>query len=386
MYVKGCPAILVPARADWGPTARDRDAPPVLPKRTCLGRLRESWTRKTGKPLYPPPASLARAAPPRAEKGTLSTTYAPFASFYLPGKSKRIANGFQPRYPAHIMVDHDVSAADWDRFLADIRVVGKVRPGEKALMTLCWFVFLPCNICCCGGAVLSTLVSLALLEHAHRRHIPKMLELIELYQYRFFRARGLDVFVACGATRLTGHFPGDKSYVHAPPVEVGAPPTISTSVEEAELIRRVPTCQHEAVLEARYANRAPSAISAAFMNPQARADASARRAEIRTAARQRAAERRADLRQERLEGVDARQGRFRIVVQPLAAPPPPPPRESLAYMAALERAWGGVQPQAAQPAGEPAGEPAGKPVGEPAGKSAGEPAGEPAGKSAGKSG
>ena len=55
-------------------------------------------------------------------------TYSSFPAFYLPGKhEKQITRGFEARYPAKVMVDHDVSAVDWDRFLINLRVAGALR-------------------------------------------------------------------------------------------------------------------------------------------------------------------------------------------------------------------------------------------------------------------
>lgn len=332
-YVKGCPALLIPTNADWAPTVRDRNAPGVLPERSWTGKIRNSFARKSGKPLRPYPASFARLAPPPSPKGT---TYSGFPTFYLPGKSKRITNGFQPRYPAHIMVDHDVSAVDWDRFLMDLQVTGKTRAVDKAIATLVYLPLVPfCGCCCgffCGWIALSSL---------QRRYVADVLALVEAYQYRFFQPRGLDVFVACGSTRLTGYFPGDDSYLDAPPVEAGAPAGFSNKVEEHEYLRRVPRNKRKTVLAVRHANKMPGTVRTAMIDPESRAEAKDRKQVIKADQKRLKEERRSHLRQEKHDGIEiTKSGKYRIVVQQLSGEPPKPTSDALLHIAELERKWG----------------------------------------------
>ena len=56
-----------------------------------------------------------------------------------------------------------------------------------------------------------------------KRYIPDVLAHVELYQYRFFGPRRLDVFVACKTARISSYFPGDESYLESPPVEMDYP-------------------------------------------------------------------------------------------------------------------------------------------------------------------
>ena len=105
-----------------------------MPSRTIRGRLGGMQERRASKPLKPMPPSLSRPVPPQGSmtarfaseiKGRTLPTYSDFEPFYLPGKNKRhLQEGIEPRYPAAILVDHDVSAVDWDRFLVNIRVAG----------------------------------------------------------------------------------------------------------------------------------------------------------------------------------------------------------------------------------------------------------------------
>lgn len=97
------------------------------------------WERSAGQPLTPLPESFKRTpsmASKKIEYGHYPT-YSPLQAFYLPDEhEKHLADGFQPRYPGHIMVDHNVSAVDWDHFLINIRVSGALRTHEHIVSNL----------------------------------------------------------------------------------------------------------------------------------------------------------------------------------------------------------------------------------------------------------
>lgn len=219
--VDGCPALLVPNNDDWAPSERDLAAPAILPARTMGGRMRTMWSRSAGKPLKPMPASFHRTppAPSHSKKDPLAPTYSTFKPFYVPGKDKKhLQEGFEPRYPADIMVDHNVSAVDWDRFLVNIRVAGALRGREHLIANLA-----PAPLIVLHAAYGNYFITKAIMSKFKKRHVPEVLALIETYQHRFFQPRGLDVFIAMGTQRISGHFPGDTSYEEAPPVVLGFP-------------------------------------------------------------------------------------------------------------------------------------------------------------------
>ena len=338
-YVNGRPALLVPASADCAPTARDRLAPPLLPSRTYVGELRESFSRSNSKPLRQAPASFERPAPPEDPHGTTGgPTYADFQSFYLPGQPERGAAAFQPRYPAHIMVDHDVSAADWDRFLTDVRFVGKWRGADASAIGLCILTGMVCSM---AAFPIAAVLATAVMSNRRAARTNEVLALVETYQYRFFRKRRLDVFVACGASRITGHFPGDMSYLAAPPVEVGMPDSFNAEIEELELLRRVPVAQRRPIHEHRHAHTVPGTFRSAFLDADTRRRAAECQQLIRADKQRRAAERDCCRAQEKLDGThQLRHGRYRLVVQPLSGPVAQPSDDALAHILHLERMWG----------------------------------------------
>lgn len=346
-YVKGCPPLLVPINSDWAPTDRDRNAPPVLPSRTFIGMMFTAFSRRPGKPLRPIPASFKREAPPVSKNGP---TYSQFAAFYLPGRHKRqIANGFQPRYPADIMVDHDVSAVDWDRFLVNIRVAGALRGHDHLIANL-----IPAPLFLVHAAYGNYWITRAIMSGLQRRYIPEVLALIETYQYRFFQPRKLDVFVACGTSRMSGYFPGDDSYLSAPPVELGmrvdssdssgsssGSSSESSDSEEDEYLRRVPRKERKSVKAAKSANRIPSKKELVKMSSTERAEAEERIKAIKSDRKRLVAQRRDELEEEKRAGIALKKhGKYRIIVQPMMGEPVRPTQEWITRMIEREKKWG----------------------------------------------
>ena len=296
--IKGCPSILVPISPDWSPTERDKFAPPVLPSRSFMGHMRASRDVEPGRPLDEIPASFRRPAPPQNVAGP---TYSSFKPFYLPGlHSSRIGRGFERRYPGPVMVDHDVSAVDWDRFLLNLRVAGALRAVDY------WVASPALGLMASIGAVygrnLSTKWSLRYKEYDY---IPDVLALVETYQHNFFMPRNLDVFVACGNQRLTGFFPGDRSYLGAPPVEIGL------RINGSD-IPDVPELRSRGILHGIFR------ISGSKKVAPAETSAKTRQEEIDAYKQRIVAQRTAELNAERKAGMRAdKQGKFRLVVQPL---------------------------------------------------------------------
>lgn len=240
------------------------------------------------------------------------------------------------------MVDHDVSAADWDRFLTDLRFLGKFRSGDASAIGLCVLTGLVCSM-----AALPVTVVLASAVMANRRSARnnEVLALVETYQYRFFRKRRLDVFIACGASRITGHFPGDRSYLDAPPVEVGMPDSFNAEIEELELLRRIPMTERHPIHANRNAHAVPGTFRSAFLDADSRRRVAESQKLIKEDKQRRAAERDCDRAQEKLDGThQMRHGRYRLVVQPLVGRVPEPSDDILASMLALERMWGYNRP------------------------------------------
>lgn len=344
-FVKGCPSLLVPINSDWAPTDRDKNAPPVLPSRTFIGMMRTAFSRTPGKPLRPIPASFKRDVPPASGNGP---TYSEFPAFYVPGRHKRqIANGFQPRYPADIMVDHDVSAVDWDRFLVNIRVAGALRGHDHLIANL-----IPAPLFLVHAAHGNYWITRAIMSGLQRRYIPEVLALVETYQYRFFQPRRLDVFVACGTSRLTGYFPGDDSYLSAPPVELGlrvddsdssdssdsSGSSDSSDSEEDEYLRRVPRKERKSV---KAAKQVPSKKELAKMNPSDRAEMEERVRNMKSDRKKVVAQRRDELEEEKRAGVALKKhGKYRIIVQPMMGEPVQPTQEWITRMVEREKKWG----------------------------------------------
>lgn len=348
-FVKGCPPLLVPFNDNWAPTERDKQAPPVLPSRTFIGKVRTAFSRKAGKPLRPTPMSFLREAPPPSKEGP---TYSSFQAFYIPGKHKKqIANGFEPRYPADVMVDHDVSAVDWDRFLVNLRVAGALRGYDHLIANL---IPAPLHLVYAGYG--NFWITKAIMSGLQRRYIPEVLALVEAYQYRFFQPRRLDVFVACGTSRLSGYFPGDDSYLHAPPVETGlridesesessssssGSSSESSDSEADEYLRRVPRKDRKALKSSRSASQIPSKKKLAKLDPVTRAQMEAKLSQQKSDRERILQQRRKELEEEEKAGMRIKKhGKYRIVVQPMCGSPVVPTKEWARRLMKREKSWG----------------------------------------------
>ena len=345
--INGCPQLLTPRSHDWAPSELDLAAPQVLPRRSLLGVLHVMFSRSAGKPLNPVPQSFLRDPPEPNEKPPApngmptAPTYSSFPAFYLPGKhEKHIARGFEARYPAKVMVDHDVSAVDWDRFLVNLRVAGALRSHDHLLANLA-----PAPLFLVHAGAGNYWITRGIMSALQKRYIPDVLALVELYQYRFFGPRRLDVFVACKTERISGYFPGDESYLESLPVEMGYPIDSSSddgsssesSDSSDEQRRRIDRRRRKQIQAQRRQSR-----PASYKNLRGadRAAALEHRRDVEQSWSQVLARRKAAIAEEQALGFNTRKhGKYRIVVQPLTEEPPSPSAECLQRMAVQEQRW-----------------------------------------------
>jgi hypothetical protein len=333
-FIKGCPALLLPINDNWAPTARDLEAPCVLPARKFAGRARVMWERSAGKPLDPLPASFERPAPARSVNAVPGSepnapTYSSFDPFYVPGKKKQIAQGFEPRYPAHIMVDHNVSAIDWDRFLVNLRVVGALRGYETWISILA-----PMPLILVHAGYGNYWITKGIMAAFAKRHHPEVLALVEIYQHRFFQPRGLDVFIARGNKRVTGHFPGDQTYLRAPNVELGLPLKKGRKLKNIDSSSESDSDSSE--------DEATSKQERKIAKKKAKIARKEAKIEKKVKVMEMASRRREAIREEEAEGfkIPKRPGKYRLIVQPQVGPAPQPPAAWLQRMETTEKKWG----------------------------------------------
>lgn len=178
------------SNAEWAPTRADYDLC-ALPKVDIMLRLKAQLNRKAGNPLNPPPRSFQRA--PRLAPNARR----PFEPIILKtdGKTGLIGAGFKPTYYGPVLAAHDVSAADFHRFLEDIFTAGKVGAGGQAIAGVA-------PVTMHLGAT-GYFVTKAILKGMCRRNEPLVVDTIETWQARFFGPRGLDVYVVQDGVRCT---------------------------------------------------------------------------------------------------------------------------------------------------------------------------------------
>lgn len=341
--IKGVPALLVPVTEDWSPTVQDVAAPKILPKRSLRARLETMWLSSAGKPLKEAPHSFRRPVPGPGELGCNGGTddriqkatpyYRPFAAFYLPGKNKKyLSEGFEARYPASIMTDHNVSALDWDRFLRDICTAGALPFREHLVANL-----IPTPLILVHAGLANYFITRAIMGRYKRRHVPLIISLVEVYQVRFFQPRRLDVFVVRGTQRLSGHFPGDYSFLEESQYELGVPadlPSDSSPFSSADKgnFKHLPTSERRAAKQERQRHYAAAKRTALMKQGEMMAQRPAMIARRRIA-----------VQEERMQGFTIKKhGKYRIIVQPQMRRPPQPTQEDYRKIVELEKFLGRV--------------------------------------------
>lgn len=178
---------------DWAPTLEDQQLR-QLPKIDFSLRVKARLSRSAGKPFDPEPRSFQR--PPRVSAAQ------PFRPIVLEsdGKTGLIGAGFRPNYFGPLMTAHDVSAADYARFLEDIFTAGKVSGAGQVVANVA-----PITM---HMGITGYFVTKAIVKGMARRNEPLVIETIETWQERFFGPRGLDVYAVSKGERATAKHRG----------------------------------------------------------------------------------------------------------------------------------------------------------------------------------
>jgi hypothetical protein len=172
------------ASPDWSPGPGDASLLEI-PRKNFGDSVKTRFSRSPGNPLEPPPPSLSRPPPPRSA----STTYSPFEPFYLPGKGEFVGDGFIPVYPGRVMVDHNISAADWERFLEDIVVAAELTGSQLFIGE----VVVPLVLSPLHLGLGADFITEEITGDMQERKVPLAVALIESYQRALFQPRGVDV-------------------------------------------------------------------------------------------------------------------------------------------------------------------------------------------------
>ncbi|EPQ31824.1 uncharacterized protein PFL1_00023 [Pseudozyma flocculosa PF-1] len=178
---------------DWAAT-RDDTLLLSLPKQAFKMRVKQRFARSPGDIFNPPAPSFSR--PPSGQ-----WSYSPFVPISVKAQGKLLADGFKPLYPGRVLADHDVSAADWARFLEDIDVAGRLSGGQSVFANVA-------PVTMHLGAT-GYFITKAIEKGMKRKKIPVIAETVETWQQNFFIPRRLDVYIVEGNERLTARQPGE---------------------------------------------------------------------------------------------------------------------------------------------------------------------------------
>ncbi len=166
----------------------------ALPKQAFMMRVKARFARTAGDIFNPPAPSFQR-------QPATQWTYQPFPPISIKAAGKLLSDGFKPLYPGRVLADHDVSAADWARFLEDIQVAGRLTGGQSV-----WSNVAPVTMHL--GAT-GYFVTKAIEKGMKKKKVPFIAEAVETWMENFFGARRLDVYIVDGKERITARRPGE---------------------------------------------------------------------------------------------------------------------------------------------------------------------------------
>jgi hypothetical protein len=156
-------------------------------------KVKARLARGAGNPFDPEPISFARPVP-RSAVEARAYGFRPII-IQPEGKSGFIGGGFKPNYFGPLLASHDVSAADYARFLEDIFTAGKISGVGHIVATAAPIAM--------HAGLTGFLITKAITKALARRNEPLVVETIETWQERFFGPRGLDVYAAQEGERAT---------------------------------------------------------------------------------------------------------------------------------------------------------------------------------------
>lgn len=178
---------------DWRATPSDLELT-GLPQQKLMSRVKQRFARSPGEVWDKPPPSFGRTP----QQGW---SYAPFEPFSLPAAGEQLADGFKPLYFGRVLADHDVSAADWARFLEDISVAGRMTGGQQVISNIA-------PVTMHLGAT-GYFVTKAIQKRMKQSKNPVISETVEMWEQNFFLRRGLDVYIRDTEGRMTSYAPGE---------------------------------------------------------------------------------------------------------------------------------------------------------------------------------
>lgn len=176
--------------SEWSPTQQDYNAL-VLPTIDFTMRLKAKFAGRGPDQVFEkPPVSFSRRPNPQKFQ---PRPFAPWSARSA-DKGRMAGKGFKGTYPGDIMVPHDVSAADWFRFLEDIVVSAKLSGAQNVISNVA-------PITMHLGAT-GYFVTKAIQNGMAKKKEPAVFETVEVWNQRFFTARGLDVMLVKEKERL----------------------------------------------------------------------------------------------------------------------------------------------------------------------------------------
>ncbi|CAE6454508.1 unnamed protein product [Rhizoctonia solani] len=154
-------------------------------------------------PLDPPPICFSRIVPALSHEITYQTLPQPLVIHAKPGK-KFLDDAFVTTgTPA--LLKHDVLAEDWVRLLEDIHIVARLTAGQKITAGI-----LPVTM---NVGFSGFLISRAIEKGMRNKNVGNVMQLLQIWNERFFKPRHLEIIVCRGDYRVST---GSKDKVRLP--------------------------------------------------------------------------------------------------------------------------------------------------------------------------
>lgn len=169
---------------DWSPTDKDLEMA-AIPAQSFQVRIKQRFARSPGSVFDKPAPSFTRPVP-----HALRNSAADFPPCSIPGKGPLKGDGFKPLYPGQLLACRDVSLADWQRFLEDLEVAGRLGGAQQIISNVA-----PLTM---HLGLTGYFVTKAIEKGMRKKKEPIVSETVEVWQDTFFAPRGLRVCIRGG--------------------------------------------------------------------------------------------------------------------------------------------------------------------------------------------
>ncbi|KAJ1306762.1 hypothetical protein OPQ81_007748 [Rhizoctonia solani] len=194
-------------------------AQPMAPAQVSSNVVEQAMSKVNQRdPLDPPPICFSRVIPAPSSEMTYQSLHQPLVIHAKPGKTYLDDAFVTTGTPA--LHRHDVWAEDWVRLLEDIHIVARLTAGQKITAGI-----LPVTM---HVGFTGFFISRAIEKGMKRKNVGNVMQLLQIWNERFFKPRHLEVILCRGDYRVAASS-SDKVRLPAPDRPHARPRTMSHS-------------------------------------------------------------------------------------------------------------------------------------------------------------